>query len=67
VISYTAAFSAPASACYLNGKKYLETMTQYNGSVKVTKPFQGHSLLAGTLKPKAPTVGFYTGVKLTAA
>jgi hypothetical protein len=35
--------------------------------VKVSKPFQAHSLLAGTLTPKAPKVGFYSAVKLTAA
>ena len=67
VISYTGAFPVPASTCYVNGKKYTETGTQYSGTVKVTKPFQGHSLLAGTLTPKAPTVGFYGAVKLTAA
>lgn len=67
VISYSGSFTIPASACYLGGKKYLETMTQYSGTVKVSKPFQAHSLLAGTLTPKKPAVGFYTAVKLTAA
>jgi hypothetical protein len=67
VISYSTTFTSPAIACYLNGKKYLETETQYDGSVKVTKPFQGHSLLVGTLTPKAPTVGYVSSIKLTAA
>jgi hypothetical protein len=67
VISYTGSFPVPASTCYLGGKKYTETGTQYSGSVKVSKPFQAHSLLAGTLTPKAPKIGFFNAVKLTAA
>jgi hypothetical protein len=67
VISYTGAFTIPVSTCYVNGKKYKETATQYTGTVKVSKTFQAHSLLAGTVTPKAPRVGAFTGVKLTAA
>lgn len=68
VISYSDSFTQPATTCFVGSKKFKETMTSYFGSkVKVSKPFQAHSLLAGTLTMKSITSGSYTAAKLSAA
>lgn len=68
VISYSGSFTQPATTCFVGSKKFKETMTSYFGSkVKVSKPFQAHSLLAGTLTMKTITSGSYTAAKLSAA
>lgn len=68
VISYSDSFTQPATTCFVGSKKFKETMTSYFGSkVQVSKPFQAHSLLAGTLTMKTATSGSYTAAKLSAA
>jgi hypothetical protein len=68
VLSYTATFPLPPGTCFLGGKKFKETGTTYlNGTVKISKPFQARSLLAGTLTMPTPNTGIYTAQKLTAA
>jgi hypothetical protein len=68
VISYSSPFTQSRPDCFVGGKKFKETDTSYFGTaVKVTKPFQAHSLLAGTLTLKTASTGIYTAVKLTAA
>lgn len=68
MISYSDSFTQPATTCFVGSKKFKETMTSYFGSkVKISKPFQTHSLLAGTLTLKTATEGSYTAEKLSAA
>jgi len=68
VITYSTTFPSPVMTCFIGSKKYKETATLYIGSaVKITKPFQAHSLLAGTLKLSAAKSGSYSSDKLTAA
>jgi hypothetical protein len=68
VMSYSGSFAAPPMACLVGTKKFKETNTFYLGSkVTTSKPFQAHSVLAGTLTMHAATSGNYVAVKLTAA
>jgi hypothetical protein len=68
VMSYRGSHVLPRTTCSMEGKKYNVTTTVYASSaVKTSKPFQAHTLLAGTLTMHAATSGSYTTVKLTAA
>jgi len=69
VISFSDSVTQPPQPpCFVGAKKYKETSTVYfNSRVKITKPFQAHSLLAGTLKLPASSTGSYTDDRLTAA
>jgi hypothetical protein len=68
VISYSNPLTSPPVTCYLGAKKYKETGIEYAGlAPKVIKPFQAHSLLAGTMKMSAFYVGVYTYQKLSPA
>jgi hypothetical protein len=68
VISYSGSFPLPPMTCTQGGKKFKETQTDYNGTkVKVSKAFQAHSLLAGTVTMHTAAFGAYIAVKLTAA
>jgi hypothetical protein len=69
VIAYGNSFAEPPMICYLNGKKYAEATTGYFGqSVKVTKAFQAHAVLAGPVPVQVGSqAAFYSSVKLSAA
>jgi hypothetical protein len=67
VISYPGPFTGlPAGTCLLGGKKYTPVTSIYSGTAKTTKPFQAHTVLAGTLTAKTPTQGTYIAVRLQA-
>jgi hypothetical protein len=68
VISYKNTVAEPPQTCLVGIKKFKATETVYLGAgVKITKPFQAHTLLAGTLTLKTASTGTYSAVKLSAA
>jgi hypothetical protein len=67
VVGYNQSFTPPAQLCSFNGKQYKETTTGYFGqTIKVTKAFQGHTVLAGQVSMKTGIIAIYSAVKLSA-
>lgn len=65
VIRYTTTSTLPPIACHLGSKRYFETIVEYYGSAKATKPLQARTVLTGTLTLK-PAAAIYSGFSLKA-
>jgi hypothetical protein len=68
VMSYSSPFSMPPVTCLVGSKKFKQINTFYLSSkVAISKQFQAHSLLAGSLTMHGANSGTFVAVKLTAA